>query len=195
MGLASDNLTMGQMNAIVKKLGGMDGVHRLLSGVLMIILPSPSAWKRVKIGVHKNPDTMIGALKEFRVDDGAKRRMSQSELAQTEEDINLCKLTVYELTGRSWATTTEIFDTIKRIGNLCLVEDGFALREQYLNQRYDERLNIVIEPPTWHCSWREKWEDILFVGHGQFGFWLGSDSCSTTKIWESNESFVFRARK
>src|SRR5271165_6658657 len=65
MDFASANLTAGQLNAIVKKLGGEAGVQRLLCGEATVVETPPreiSTWKTVRLGVHKTADEYRKAL-------------------------------------------------------------------------------------------------------------------------------------
>ena len=65
MDLASANLTVGQLNAIVKKLGGEAGVQRLLRGEVTVVETPPREfpiWKMVRLGVYKTADEYRKAL-------------------------------------------------------------------------------------------------------------------------------------
>ena len=61
MDFASANLTAGQLNAVVKKLGGDAGVQRFLRGELRVVETQKREfpiWKTVRLGVHKTPPSI-----------------------------------------------------------------------------------------------------------------------------------------
>jgi len=190
---ASANLTAGQLNAIVKKLGGYEGAMRFLRDELKLALPTFLLWKAVSIGVHKNLGVLIEALKKFRVSDWALDILGKPAftLAQTAESIDLCSATVKELTGKSSATTAEIFDAIKRIGDLCPAEIGPALREQYLDQPNWEWLHIAMEPIC------DSDGSLSMFGVGRVGgdLWLSAYFVRPSSVWADVDRFVFRSRK
>ena len=70
-----NELTFGQMEAIVNKLGGMEGVQRFLSGEIVVKAPEQNfkVWKTIKLGTIKNADEFRKALKKagFKISDWA----------------------------------------------------------------------------------------------------------------------------
>jgi hypothetical protein len=179
--------------AIVNKLGGEDGAEAFLRGELKLALPTFPIWKTVRIGVHKNLNALTKAMKKFRVSDWARDVLGKPAftLAQTEEDIVLCSATVKELTGKNQATTTEIFDAIKRVGELCPAEVGPALRDQYLDQPKGEWLRVAMEPI---CDSRGLL-NVFYVEHGDGELWLYADYANPSAVWNGGNRFVFRSRK
>ena len=183
----------GTMEAVINKLGGMNGVRRFLSGELTLNIPQFAVWKTVKIGVHKQLDILISALSKFRLSDWAKDVLGKPAfmLAQTEEDIDLCVASVKELTGKNQATTTEIFDAIKRVGDLCPAEVGPALREQYTDQPKGEWLRIAMEPINDSADAPR----VFRVEHDDVELWLNAYYAKPDYVWAGVYRFVFRARK
>jgi len=190
---ASANLTAGQLNAIVKKLGGYEGAMRFLRDELKLATPTFPLWKAVSIGVHKDLGVLIEALKKFRVSDRAQDILGEYAftLAQTAESVDLCSATVEELTGKSQATTQEIFDAIKRIGDLCPAEVGPALREQYLDQPNGEWLRIAMEPICGSDGYLYTFN----VKRAGDDLWLDTYHASPSIFWSGDNRFVFRFRK
>ncbi len=57
------DLTWGTMEAVVNKLGGMDGVRRFLNGELSLDIPQFAIWKTIKLGTElKTADDFREAL-------------------------------------------------------------------------------------------------------------------------------------
>jgi hypothetical protein len=187
------DLTFGQMEAIVNKLGGLDGVRRFLADEITLALPIFPVWKTIRIGVHKNLGALNKMLSKFRVSDWAKDIMGKSAftLSQSEEEIPLCSATVKELTGKNQATTTEIFDAIRRIGELLPAEVGPALREQYLDQPDGEWLRVAMEPICGSDG------DLRVFNVERDGgkLWLNARYADPAYVWDGDGRFVFRSRK
>jgi hypothetical protein len=114
---AMADLTGGQLNAIVKKLGGHEGALRFLRDLYVLALPPHiSVWKTVR-------------------------------LVGTEEGVDLLVATTKQLTGKNHAELGEIFDAIKLVGELCSVEVAAAVPVQCfdLGQEGKEILRILLE--------------------------------------------------
>ena len=187
------SLDLGTIEAICNKLGGLEGVRRFLADELRLAVPQFAVWRTVRIGVHKNLDTLTKALKKFRISDWALDILGKPAftLAQTEEDISLCVATVKELTGKNQATTTEIFDAIKRIGELCPAEVGPALRESYLDQPKGEWLRVAMEP----IRDSDGYPYVFDVGHDDDVLWLNAYYAYPGLVWDGDDRVVFRSRK
>ena len=95
-----------------------------------------SLWRSVTIGLYKRLEILLLSMEKFKIKKEVLAFLCQPAfaLAQKEQKIFLCRASVVDLTGKMIATTTEIFDAIKRVGDLCPAEVGPALRDQYLDQ-------------------------------------------------------------
>ncbi len=188
-----NELTFGQMEAIVNKLGGMEGVRRFLCGELSLNVPQFAVWKTIKIGLHKKLAAITTMPTKFRVSDWAKKILGKPAftLAQVEEDISLCVATVKELTGKDRATTTEVFNAIKLVGDLCPAEVGPALREQYLDQPDGELLFIAMEPIKDYIGRL----NVFRVEHDNDELGLDGNYANPAGVWDGDHRFVFRSRK
>ncbi len=186
-------LDLGTIEAVVNKLGGMEGVHRFLCGELKLEITQCPVWKTVRRGVHKNLGSITTMLTKFKVTDWVKDIIGKPAftLAQTEEDLSLCVATVKKLTGKNEATTKEIFDVIKLAGDLCPAEVGPALREQYLDQPNGEWLHLAMKPIR-DCDGRLT---LFGVGRGHGELWLRAHCADPEYVWGGNSFFVYRARK
>lgn len=138
------------------------------------LLPELKAWKTIRLGLHKAPETYEQALeaKGFRISDCARQILKKITVSQTVVEVDLCVLTVAELGLKGNAAR---YDTIcARIveigGMLCPDEVGPALREQYPDQPYGEWNAIATEP----LSDSGGNLGVFGVGRGNGGRWLGT---------------------
>lgn len=186
----------GPLTELMSQIGGANGRQRLHEFNLWLkkVNVQFATWRTVKIGVHKNLGTTTSILTKFKVSNWAKDILGKPAftLAQVEEDISLCVATVKELTGKNYATTTEIFDAIKLVGDLCPAEVGPALREeQYLDQPNGEWLRVAMEPIK-DSGGRLS---VFLVARVNDELWLGADYALPTNVWDGSNRFVFRSRK
>ena len=187
----------GAVTDFFEKLSGQDGTMWLNAFKRFLRRENPwptfLVWRTIRIGAHKNLRAFNKMLSRFKMSSWAKDILDKPvfTLTQTEEWIPLCVATVKELTGKNEATTAEIFDVIKRVGEFCPAEVGPALREQYLDQPNGEWLRIAMEPITDS----DGNPGVFDVDCDSDGLWLGADSASPGDVWDGNDRFVFRARK
>ncbi len=189
-------LNLGQIEAVVNKLGGMEGVKRFLSGETVATAPvrTWSTWKTLKLGTGlKTADDFRKALKAsgFRIGDWANDVLGKPKFAVSgvEREVELVKVTVKELTGKDRATRAEIYRVAKEKGlELCPAEVGPQLRLQYQDQPYGEWLVIAMEPITDSVGNLE----VFDVRHGAGGRWLGGRFGGPELVWYSVLRFVFR---
>ena len=200
MDFASANLTAGQLDAVVKKLGGDVGVQRFLRGELRVVETEQREfpiWKTIKLGVYKSPDAYRDALEAGKHLSGA----WVSDLfgkpactcASEEIDVDLVVLSVADLGFKEGALYSQICERAPAIGlDLCPAEVGPALRLAYGNQPRGERLVIATKPFT------DSGDDLdLFVMEvsGGGGLWLRGDCGPSDRFWEPDRRFVFVRRK
>lgn len=143
-------LTLGQVEAIVNKLGGMEGVKRFLSGKMVI--KELEIRKTIKLGTGlKTADDFRRALRDggFRLSDWASDILGKPafKVAGEETEIDLVKVTVAELGFRKGARLDQIYDRAKKLGlELCQPEVGPQLRLQYQDQPNGEWILVAMEP-------------------------------------------------
>jgi len=186
--------TLNWFEAVVNKLGGEEAAEMFLRGELNLAVPQFAVWKTVKIGVYKNLDAVTTMLTKFKVSGWAKDILGKPvfTLAQVEEeDIDLAVATVKQLTGKDRATTKEIFDAIKRVGDLVPAEVGPALREQYLDQPNGEWLRIAMEP----IEDSDGNLSVFSVGCSDSGLWLDANYAFPGSVWGGGDRFIFCPRK
>ncbi len=193
-------LTLGEMEAIVNKLGGMEGVKRFLSGELVIkeMERKFKTWKTIKLG------TGLKTAEDFRrvlCDDGFNLTNWASDIlgkpaftvAPKETEVNLVKVTVGELGFKNGARHDQIYERAKELGlELCPPEVGPQLRLQYKNQPNDEYILIFMESIfDSDGDWR-----VFSVGCNASGMWLYGYWSDPSHGWGADDQWVFcRSRK
>ena len=186
------------MEAIVNKLGGMEGVQRFLSGEIVVKAPEQNfkVWKTIKLGTIKNADEFRKALKKagFKISDWANDIIGKPAftVASSEEEIQLVNLSVEELGFKNGAKYGDICARGKELGlELCPNEVGPQLRLQYKDQSKGEWLRIAMEPITASGG-------SLLIFHVELDddvLWLGSGLGHSDSFWCADRRFVFRLRK
>lgn len=170
-------LNLGQMEAIVNKLGGMEGVRQFLSGELVVekgkgevieVERKFQVWKTIKIGGFKRVYDLRTAIEEH----GMRVLCDEDILwkipvATTEVEIDLVVVTtatlIEALKGKiQESTTKEIYKSATRLGlEKCPPEVGLQLRLQYQEQ-LDERLLIGMNPVKNVFGFRRIFEVVSF---------------------------------
>ena len=187
-------LNLGQVEAIVNKLGGMEGVQRFLSGELVVKVAEKSfaIWKTITLGINKSPGEYRKALKAsgYRIGDYADQILNKVKVSETEVQIDLVVKTVAELGFKNGATRKQIYDSAIELGlELCPAEVGPALRLQYPGQPYGEWLRIAMEPITDSGGHLEVFG--VYLGHALR--WLRSIYGYPDSFWFAYGRWVFVA--
>ena len=196
MDFASAKLTAGQLNALVKKLGGETGVQRFLRGETTVVEAQKRdfpIWKTVRLGAHKTAEAYRQALEagKYRRGDWVSDFLGKSayECAREEIDVDLVVISVDELGFGKGALYSQISERALAWGlALCPAEVGPALRLAYENQPRGERLIIATKP------FADSGDDLdLFVMEvsGGGGLWLRGDCGPADRYWEPDRRFVF----
>lgn len=187
----------GTMEAVVNKLGGMDGVKQFLRGELMVSTATPRQfpiWKTIKLGAYKNDTALRDAIEAAGMNLGnwgwdILRRTSTS---LKEVDVDLVVLSVAELGFKDGAKYSEICARALELGlELCPAEVGPALRLAYKDQPRGEWLIIAMEAIT------DSGGDlsVFCVEHGIDELWLGGNYGHPEDFWYSSYRVVFVRRK
>lgn len=189
-------LNLGQVEALVNKLGGMEGVRRFLSGELVVkeLECQLKIWKTIKLGTGlKTADEFRKALKDkgFNISDWANDILGKSAftVATEETEVDLVKVTVAELGFRKGVRRDQIYERAKELGlELCPPEVGPQLRLQCQDQPNGEWVLIGMEPITDSdgglCVFR--------VGRADSGLWLYSYWGDPGGLWGPDRRWVFR---
>jgi hypothetical protein len=199
MDFASANLTVGQLNAIVKKLGGEAGVQRLLRGEVTVVETPPREfpiWKTVRLGVYKTADEYRKALQagEHRCGEWVTNLFGKPacHCASEETDVDLVVLSVDDLGFKEGALYSQICEKAQAMGlDLCPAEVGPALRLAYENQPRGERLIIATKP---FADSDDELDLFVMEVSGGGGLWLRGDCGPSDRYWEPDRRFVFMRR-
>lgn len=197
MAFASENLTFGQMNAIVKLLGGEQGALRFMRGELKLVEAQPrefAIWKTVKLGTCKSPEEYRKALKKAgrRIGNWGDDILGRITCSQDEVDLDLVVMSVGDLGFKDGARYADICTKAVELGlELCPAEVGPALRLQYGDQTRGEWVLIAMEAITDRDGDRH----IFDVERGSDGLWLGAGRGRPDFVWFAGGRFVFARRK
>ncbi len=197
MDFASQDLTAGQLNAIVKKLGGKDDALRFLRGELVVSAAKPiemPVWKTVKLGLHKSPKDYRAAIKsaKMKIGDWGDDILGRITCSQEEVDLDLVVLSVGELGFKGSARYADICTKAVELGlELCPAEVGPALRLQYGDQTRGEWVLIAMEAIAGRVGDRL----IFFVGRDGDDLWLCAYLGHPGLVWDAGCRFVFARRK
>ena len=194
-------LTFGQVEAIVNKLGGMEGVKRLLSGELTVgtVEQVFQIWKTIKLGATglKTAEDFRCALRDgnFRLSDWALDILAKPAFAVATEEttVDLVRVNVAELGFKKGARRDQIYDRARELGlELCPAEVGPQLRLQHKDQPSGEWLVIGMEPITDSVGYLH----VFNVARGDSGLWLIADCGHPAHVWDADNHWVFcRPRK
>ena len=197
-----NDFSLGQVEAVFNKLGGAEGVMEFLSGKTMVTKvlsdekTSFNVWKTIKLGTHKDADSLCKAMKKanFTIGDWANDILGKPAftVASAEEEIQLVNLSVADLGFKEGANYENICSKAKQLGlELCPNEVGPQLRLQYKDQPKGEYLRIAMEPITDSGGNLS----LFGVARGDDGLWLYGDSGRSGLFWGADGRFVFRLRK
>ncbi len=188
------DITFGQMEAIINKLGGMDGVKRLLSGELVVKMVGRSfaIWQTITIGINKSPSAYREALKAngYHIGDYADQILKRMKVSETEVQIDLVVMTVAELGFKGGVRRDAIYARAIELGlELCPAEVGPALRLAYQDQPYGEWLRIAMEPISDSGDFLE----VFGVDRGGDERWLHGSYVDPDYFWGAGGRWVFVA--
>ena len=188
-------LTLGQVEAVVNKLGGMEGVKRFLAGETMAKETEHEfdIWKTIKLGTgFKTADEFRRALRDggFRISGWASDILGNPafKVASEETEVDLIKVTVAELGFKEGVRRDQIYERAKEFGlELCPAEVGPQLRLRYKDQPNGEWILVAMEP-IFASDGRP---GLFFVGRPASGLWLGGRWGRPGLFWGADGRWVF----
>jgi hypothetical protein len=194
------SMDWGTMEAVVNRLGGMDGVQRFLSGELIVSVATKvwKTWKKIKLGTGlKDADDFRKALKEAdcNISDCGNDILGKPAfmVAPKETEIELVVVSVAELGFKDGATRADIYKRAQELGlDLCPNEVGPQLRLQYKDQSKGEWLLIGMEPIA--TSVGDLY--VFSVKRNDDGRqWLSANGGNPGNVWRAVGRWVFLRRK
>ncbi len=196
-------MNWGTMEAVVNKLGGMDGVQRFLSGELVVKSATPSdvvlkVWKTIKLGTGlKTADDFRKALKKSNcgIGDWANDILGKPAFtaSETEMDANLVIVSVGELGFKDGATRKDIYERAQSLGlSLCPQKSDHSSASSTRTNRRTSGSSSEWNPSlarmaTSACSVCRRYEDGKQWLHACYG--------SADSVWGAGGRFVFVSRK
>jgi hypothetical protein len=191
-----NELNLGQIEAVVNKLGGMEGVRRFLSGELAVAVKEVECqlkvWKTIKLGIGKTADDFRKALKGngFNIGDWANDILGKPAfmVATEETEVGLVKIAVAELGFKKGARRDQIYERAKELGlELCSPEAGPQLRLQYRDQPNGEWVLIGMEPIADSVGCLR----VFLVERDGSELWLGGSWSDPGHVWSPDDQWVF----
>jgi hypothetical protein len=193
----SQNLTAGQLNAIVKMLGGEDGAMRFLRGELVVREPSSAeftVWKTITLGNGiKDADGMRQAMKDngMRISEWASTIMAQNEfiISPDSVEVDLVRMSVAKVGFKDCAHYNRICKVAQMRGlHLCPAEVGPQLRLQYTDQPTDEWVVVAMKA----IDGSDGDPSIFIVAQDVSSLWLYADCDIPQGIFRDDSlEFVF----
>lgn len=192
-------LNLGQIEAIVNKLGGMESVGQFLRGELVVkaVERAFKVWRTIKLGTGPTTaDDFRKALKASgcRISDWVNDILGRLAFTASskEQELDLVVVSVAELGFKNGTARKDIYAKAQEIGlTLCPAEVGPELRLQYKDQPVGEWLYIAMEPITDSDGCLR----VFRVGHGESGQWLDSYAGHPRNFWDEHSRWVFARRK
>lgn len=188
-------LNLGQVEAIVNKLGGMEGVRRFLSGELVVkeVERKFEIWKTINLGTGlKTTGDFCKAMKNggINISDWVSDILGKPAFTTTAEaaEVDLVKVTVAELGFKEGARRDQIYGRAKELGfEICLPEVGPQLRLQYLDQPKGEWIFVGMEP----ILDSDGGPSVFCVGRNDSGLGLRGHWGSSGYVWDPAYQWVF----
>ena len=192
-------LTLGQVEALVNKLGGMEGVQRFLSGELLVSATAKvwKTWKTIQLGtgLQTADDFRKEVVKAvMKIGDWANDILGKPAFTATtsETEVELVVASVAELGFKDGATRKDIYVRAQELGlDLCPPEVGPQLRLQYTDQPKGEWLVIAMEPITGSDGNLS----LFYVGRDGDARWLYANHGHPVCFWDGDFRYVFLRRK
>lgn len=195
-----NEMTWGRMEAIINKLGGMEGVKRFLSGETDVSVAERRAfetWKTITVGSGpKTADVFRKAIKKAgnKISDWGNDILGQKAftVASEETTIDLVKVTARDLGFTQNVTRREIYAKAIEMGlEILPAEVGPALRLAYQDQPMGEWILIGMEPITGS----HRGPEMFGVKHREDGLWLYGGHGYPDDVWHPDDVWVFGRRK
>ena len=189
------DITWSRMQAVIDKLGGMEGVQRFLSGELVVnktVERSFTIFKTITLGAYQSSSEYRKALnaKGYHIGECADQIFNKINVGETVTQPDLVVKTVAKLGFKNGATRQQIYDRAIKLGlELCLAEVGPALRLAYQDQPHGKWLLIAMELITDSDGLPR----VFAVGHNDDERWLGSEYDYPDHFWYADRRWVFVA--
>jgi len=192
-------LDLGTIEAVINKLGGMEGVERFLRDELVVKMPERvwKTWMTIKLGTLKNVEEIRQALKVGgnNIGDWANDILGKPAftVSETEQAVELVNVSVEELGFKQGACYADICKRALELGlDLCPAEVGPQLRLQWKDQSKGTYVVVAMNAITVSDGDLSVFSVGRYGGGGQF---LSANGGSAGYVWSSVVRFLFLRRK
>lgn len=138
MAMKYKDLTLGKIEALVNKIGGLEGADKFLKGETVISYPDGKrfwrTWKSIYLGTFKNVRELLIAIHKERIDADEIDFVLDEKfpLNMTEEKVNLACVSLKDLGLDSHTTWRDFIEQAEKLGlKACRPEVGPQLSLQY----------------------------------------------------------------
>ena len=184
-------LTLGQIEALVNRIGGTEVVSRILAGNDVIV--------RTLIKLSRTEPTLRGLEEGYarvkqmgmEVSEQARTLLEQTTFLAGEEVRQFVCISLREfgVFDRDWMSLSHILEAAKRQGlKPCLPQDGLTLRVAYRSQPQEENIWLGMQPVTR----RDDDPAILCLCRDKDSLSLKMSTIHGGAVWRPENSFVFR---
>ncbi len=147
------DLTLGDLNALVIKLGGEKVIRRIIDGELEAELtPTFKVWKTIRLGtgLRTAEDFASALIKGTTIADSAVSILNDStfQISKDTVEVDLVRVSIHDLYARCHRGVVIQHMYIYAMSHgleLCSAEVGPQLRLQYVDQPKDEVLFVGME--------------------------------------------------
>lgn len=192
------DLTLGIIEAVFNKLGGLEGAQRFLRGELLVKEATEwriPTWKILTLRVYESVDALHQTLETdgVLIREGAGHILKKVPLVRTEETVELVAVLVEEMGLANGATTREIYNRAAKLGlDLCPPQAGAELCIAY----HDQPIGMYVKVAMKQIISSRGYPYVFFVGRDTDGsIRLKGDYAPPKERWCSVDRWVFVRRK
>ena len=152
-------------------------------------------WKKVQLGLSTSHYAYLESLKGagFVVSDPGETALGYLKLLHGVPALNLVKISLKDLGNEPGATCEQVSRSFEKNRlELCPLEVGPALRQQYADQRFGEILNVPMSAIPGFWADLRLWQ----IGHDKEGKWLDARGVMNDKLnaWAHKRDWVLWQR-
>lgn len=151
MTFAAKDLTLGQVNALIKKMGGFENALSFLrDGVVRVEIPHFPTWKEVTVGQIGGSEAALGQLEKLGYENGelGKDIFRHARFAHHPKTWELIKVKAANLLLDGGYTTSDVLARARSVGlQICSPEMVFELcvqDDEYRSSIGGDRIQIPV---------------------------------------------------
>ena len=193
--MSKNNKTVDRIQAVWNKLGGEEGVDRLLNGETMIVAVdlTKKIWNKIKLGTFKNIGEIRKILKKSNVNvsDWASDILGRVILSDKEEEFDLVNVSPAELGLKGNVSRKEVYNQAIINGlELCPAEVGPLAVLQFGSQFKGVEWFVIAMKPVTDSDGDQGEFSVRRYSGGEL--WLDIDyGGDLGPIWDNDRRLVF----